>query len=155
MKCVLQAYLCLLLLSKALDNNQLQVVAMQFFLTLYLFKVILKCVDEFLLIKEDQSLILYDQSKKNRLMNGYVSLSAHPSYPRTHITSFFFLNFIPEFGPESYFSIKARKQGNNKEIINGRHNLWSLTSFYEWVILLPITWYNDVLLIDQRKKTRK
>ena len=65
------------------------------------------------------------------IMNGYVSLSAHPSYSRTQITFFFFCYFIPE----SYFSIKARKHGN----IIGSQNSWSVTSFYERVSLLPIT----------------
>ena len=55
----------------------------------------------------------HQESLGQRLMNGYVSLSAHPSYPIAHITSFLLLH-------SRVLSIKARKQGNNKEIIIGQ-----------------------------------
>ena len=54
----------------------------------------------------------HQESLGRRLMNGYVPLSAHPSYPITHILPFFCCYFIPESSP-----IKARKQGNNNEFI--------------------------------------
>ena len=47
----------------------------------------------------------HQESLGQRLMKGYVSLSAHLSYPITHITSFCY--FIPE---------SSRSKQENKEI---------------------------------------
>ena len=49
----------------------------------------------------------HQESLGRRLMNGYVPLSAHPSYPITHILPFFCCYFIPE---------SSRSKQENKEI---------------------------------------